>query len=107
MSMSPSHALHQQLTERVRDLQQALDGFPVLDLVQSYADEAASNSFLLTHACLSNWQAALDEAIVAHEPGSDDAHQRLHARQQRARDAIANVRSLLISVECQRAKTAD
>ena len=111
---SSAAALPRLLAEQVQALQPALEGFPVLDLVEGYADAATSGvadaaqagrSYLLTHACLSSWQSGLELTIESYLPNADEAHQRVRARQEQTRDALATVRAMLVSIECRRAKT--
>ena len=106
-------ALPHRLTGQVRELKQALEGFPVLDLIETYAvaltsplsdKHVAARRFHLADSCLSKWQNALDLALMSSPVNSDAAHLRIRRKQERARDALAHVRSVLVSVEHQRAR---
>lgn len=86
------------LLHELEQLEPALAGFPVSQLLDSFvraAPDDRAGAYRLVDSCLANWIASLDSTIdeSMHEP--DDALAGVLSRQRGARDALARLKVAL------------
>jgi hypothetical protein len=112
--MSPTdiqpHLVRHQLLPSLDGLLPALQGYPVADLIDVYAQTVAQSPtsinaarhFSLVERCISNWIRTLELMLASYLSCEEEPLKRLRAKQKGARDALLTVRRMLVAAETQR-----
>jgi hypothetical protein len=98
---APSPQGTPQLLQELERLAPALEGYPVNQLLGFLSGEQRdlASRRRLVDRCLGTWIESLDHAIDTLPGELDDSMRRVKARERKARDALAHLKSALPSAE--------
>lgn len=98
----PPNPSDRPLLHELKQLEPALAGFPVGELLDGYVRAEPPDrpsAYRLIDRCLVNWIASLDTTIVEFEHAPDDALERVLSRQRGTRDALVRLKAALSRTE--------